>query len=380
MEEEGPSPDVLRAAALLLKEPDAVDKGIATFMLISGTVFFVVSSVAMVLFFRERNSFEIRARFIDDLFGIGPELRVMVFVQAVIFVTGRLAEEYAEPDLLRWINSERVGFLGAMFMISISIIYPIWRRLVHPLQSTDPKVVEALARRRALGVRKRASIGPTSASGTDTFTTDPDDVSFFSTSTSSPTPQSLSAGSSPGSWTYERVVMIPETATALEQFSRKALCQESFLFLRDAAAYQAQGFGEIEAGHVDVGKGTDGSGGGINGDENSEAQSSGDGAGEGSSEQFKLFSKIVQEYIVDGAPNEINISWDDRNDILDVYRSTTRGKSGFNELPVLERRLVFARAFAEVRYVLESNLMRKFIGTDEFAKSLAASRQRQALG
>lgn len=38
------------------------------------------------------------------------------------------------------------------------------------------------------------------------------------------------------SWLARRaqVMLLPETAAAFEQFSRKALCQESFLFLKDA--------------------------------------------------------------------------------------------------------------------------------------------------
>lgn len=41
-------------------------------------------------------------------------------------------------------------------------------------------------------------------------------------------------------------------------------------------------------------------------------------------------------------------------------------------------RLVFARAYAEIRFILESNLMLKFISTDEFDQALKASRQKQA--
>ena len=37
-------------------------------------------------------------------------------------------------------------------------------------------------------------------------------------------------------------------------------------------------------------------------------------------------------------------------------------------------RLVFTRAFAEIRFMLESNLMLKFVSTDEFGKALSAAR------
>ena len=32
-----------------------------------------------------------------------------------------------------------------------------------------------------------------------------------------------------------KVMAVPDVAAAFEQFSRKALCQESFMFLKDAA-------------------------------------------------------------------------------------------------------------------------------------------------
>lgn len=37
-------------------------------------------------------------------------------------VTGRIAEEYASPDLLRWIDAENFGFLGAIIMLSITCV------------------------------------------------------------------------------------------------------------------------------------------------------------------------------------------------------------------------------------------------------------------
>lgn len=38
-------------------------------------------------------------------------------------------------------------------------------------------------------------------------------------------------------------------------------------------------------------------------------------------------------------------------------------------------RLIFARAYAEIRYMLESNLMLTFISTDEFDHALTAACQ-----
>jgi len=41
---------------------DGVDYGIALFFLVFSVAFLVASTVAIVLFYRERNAFEIRAR------------------------------------------------------------------------------------------------------------------------------------------------------------------------------------------------------------------------------------------------------------------------------------------------------------------------------
>lgn len=66
----------------------------------------------------------------------------------------------------------------------------------------------------------------------------------------------------------------------------------------DCRRFQDQSFvGDVEA---EVGYGA--------GDEKSEVRRTGDGNEERlEEEQFQLFSKMVREYIVDGAPNEINI-------------------------------------------------------------------------
>ncbi|CAM9245243.1 unnamed protein product, partial [Sphacelaria rigidula] len=41
-----------------------------------------------------------------------------------------------------------------------------------------------------------------------------------------------------GIWTYERVAAVPEFTAAFEEFARKALCQESVLFLQEVTRYQ----------------------------------------------------------------------------------------------------------------------------------------------
>eukprot|EP00752_Nemacystus_decipiens_P018156 g16288.t1 len=296
--------------------PDVIDTAIAAFIVVFGVGFLIMSSVAMVLFFRERRSFEIKARSaylsllnglcfmavlvvivvrelpnmflrvkvhtyasfternhvlvcillglasmavplydmthvsddssvrleyskrvrehywivtflslaivlllnpiawkIDDLFGIGPELRVMMVVQLVLTVVGKLSEDCAAREVLRWIGPQNLGFLYSIIMISLSIISPIIQRLHHPLQSSDPKVIKAFARRRAAAEKQGTPVGAQWCSVSSA--TDIEDGSTCSRT---------------------RVMMRPESASALEQFSRKALCHESFLFLKDATA------------------------------------------------------------------------------------------------------------------------------------------------
>eukprot|EP00903_Cladosiphon_okamuranus_P022607 g20802.t1 len=460
------------AEAAALARPDPIDSGIAIFLVVSGVGVLVVSSLAMVLFFRERAAFEIRARssflsllnglcfltvlmlvvtnqlqernyvivclvlgaastavplydmtrvsdgpladleylqlvwyhlwivvfstqgivlllnpiawMIDDIFGIGPELRVMMAVQVICMVTGRVGEEYGYPELLRWIETGILGFISAVIMVFITIISPITRRLLRPLEASDPKVVKALRRRKAFAARTGSSVG--SSTSDRTLSTDEDYDTIFRASKMPTTGQPSSAPSSSprDSWTYERVMKTPEISAAFEAFSQKALCQESFLFLKDATKFQNFCSVDVEANFADDDKtdfaddvktnDEDGKG---HAAEDSEGRRSGK-SGEDIQDQFKLFSKIVREYIVDGAPNEINISWKDKSDILELYNGKRPGELRFRDLPASERRVVFSRAYAEIRFVLESNLMLKFISTPEFDKALAAARQQQA--
>eukprot|EP00903_Cladosiphon_okamuranus_P022606 g20801.t1 len=308
---------------------------------------------------------------VDDIYGIGPELRVLMIVQLISIVTGRIAEEYAFPELLRWIGTGILGFLVAIIMLTITIIYPITRRLLRPLESSDPKVIKALHRRKAHAARKGTSIGAATSGGT---LSSEDDLDFFFSSSMTPVatlPDSVA--DSPGSWTYERVMETPQISAAFEAFSQKALCQESFLFLVDATKFQNHRSGDVEAIFADSAQNIDDGGKG-NAAEDSGSRRTAKAAQE-CQEQFMLFSKIVHEYIVDGAPNEINICWQDKKDILELFDNKHPGALSFCELPASERRLVFARAYAEIRFMLESNLMLKFISTTEFDKARTAARQ-----
>ncbi|CAM9505758.1 unnamed protein product, partial [Ectocarpus fasciculatus] len=94
--------------------------------------------------------------------------------------------------------------------------------------------------------------------------------------------------------------------------------QESVRFLRDVARYQS--WGPVGGGR----------GGDIDG-----SQEAGAGSKREQKEQFLSLSYMVQEYIVEGAPNEINISGRDKKQILDVYNL---GEVGFCTLSERRRR------------------------------------------
>ncbi|CAN0334356.1 unnamed protein product [Ectocarpus sp. 8 AP-2014] len=142
---------------------------------------------------------------------------------------------------------------------------------------------------------------------------------------------------------------MPSVSVAFDEFSRKALCQESIFFLKDVTKFQCDGYSDA----VDDGGGEDGVGG----------------------SKFAAFTELVLRYIVDGAPDEVNISSGNKDAIVGVYEA---GQLAFYGLPSRERRFVFANAYAEVRFVLESNLMAKFISTDGFKNAMAEDRARNS--
>eukprot|EP00752_Nemacystus_decipiens_P018159 g16291.t1 len=246
------------------------------------------------------------------------------------------------------------------------VIHPLTQRLLHPMEASDPKEMAALQKRKGKGLGlpglgkpergfsfktmpsffRKDSDGGTAACGQ----IDDEDVNTVGFS---------SRNNSPGVWTYERVVSTQEVAAAFEEFSRKALCQESFFFLRDAMTYQTEYFTDVEQGEEkhdndDCGGGNEKEGGDVLDEE-----------------RFAFLAKVVKEYIADGAPNEINIGSRDKRNILDVHKL---GKGGFHKLPLEEKRCVLAKAYSEIRFMLESNLMRKFVATDGFKEAEAMAR------
>jgi len=62
-----------------------------------------------------------RASSLPSLFShapLAPRARAPLQPRAKTTVSGKLVEEYADPDIVRWLDYEIIGFLGAIIMIS----------------------------------------------------------------------------------------------------------------------------------------------------------------------------------------------------------------------------------------------------------------------
>ncbi|CAM9567795.1 unnamed protein product [Ectocarpus fasciculatus] len=261
----------------------------------------------------------------DDIFNIARELRVSLVLSLLIAVTGRVADDYLSHAVALWINGRVMGFISACIMFSLSLGVPIRQLVLNPLESADPEVSKALTRRKEC----RAAIGQDSTAPTSTH-----DACLESSETSATL------------WTYEKVAAMPNVSAAFDEFARKALCQESILFLKDVTKFQS------------------------NGDEEITNDWYGQDAAEDNS-SFEAFSQIVMRYIFDGAPDEVNISSSSKAAIVDIYGA---GQSAFYDLQPVKRRFIFTSLYAEIRFVLESNLMNRFLSTIGFKTALSKDR------
>ncbi|CAM9432746.1 unnamed protein product [Ectocarpus fasciculatus] len=143
-------------------------------------------------------------------------------------------------------------------------------------------------------------------------------------------------------WNFERLARTPLLAAAFEDFSKRALCHESVLFLSEVSRYQNDDY----------------------------AAPTRDSSGSCST-QFGTFCYITDTFIKAGSPEEVNISDTDKKSILEVYHKGEESFGGVNEE---ERRMVFAQAYLEVKSMLEANLLRRFLNTDRF-KSVRMQRE-----
>ncbi|CAB1121470.1 unnamed protein product [Ectocarpus sp. CCAP 1310/34] len=139
-------------------------------------------------------------------------------------------------------------------------------------------------------------------------------------------------------WDFERLGRTPLLAAAFEDYSKRALCHESVLFLSEVSRYQNDDY----ATPTNAAAGT-------------------------CPTQFGTFCFITDTFIKAGAPEEVNI----RKLILELYQ---KGEESFEEVNEEERRMVFKRSYLAVKSMLEANLLRRFLNTDQF-KSVRKQRE-----
>ncbi|CAB1112271.1 unnamed protein product [Ectocarpus sp. CCAP 1310/34] len=129
---------------------------------------------------------------------------------------------------------------------------------------------------------------------------------------------------------------VPEVAEAFRGFAHRALCQESIMFLEEVTKY--------ESGDYSIAKPI--------------------------ASQFAAFNAIVKRFVVDGALDEINIGGTDKERILKIFQS---GSTAFFEMNEAGRRLVLNKAYIEIRDMLETNLLHRFLHTEAFRTLLAGA-------
>ncbi|CAM9641314.1 unnamed protein product, partial [Ectocarpus sp. 12 AP-2014] len=133
---------------------------------------------------------------------------------------------------------------------------------------------------------------------------------------------------------------------AFGEFCQKSLCSESFQFLLDASEFR----GVIVEGPVD---------GDANGsaEEENEAPTHTSGLGD--------VAAMVNEYIKDGAPSEINIGSNTKHDIMELAKV-----EAFASLDQDARKLIFVKAEREIKRILEDNLMARFLASAQYKQAV----------
>lgn len=255
---------------------------------------------------------------VDDIFTISRELLCFVVIELMQNIATNLVEEYGTEASGDWINTENIPFVGALVLFGLIVVDPLRRLAFNPLTKTYPAFARAHAARREAALRALKTTSPSQQTEPNSF----NDSGSASASEVNAARRRR--------WSYESLASVPEMAVAFRSFSFRALCQESVLFLEEVSKYQS---GDYSA-------------------------SSPDDWG-----QWSAFSMIVTRFIADGSPDEINISHGDKRKILELSRG---GSAAFEALEEHKKRTVFGESYVEIRYMLETNLLTRFLETQEF--------------
>ncbi|CAM9654163.1 unnamed protein product [Chrysoparadoxa australica] len=148
-------------------------------------------------------------------------------------------------------------------------------------------------------------------------------------------------------WSYEKVKGVPEVMESFKDFAKRALCDESLLFLEDVELYESDNTLWSEAG-----------------DEEAEGVIADVNSSDINERRLLACEKICDLYIRSDSCYEVNIESEMRCTILGMLAPEV-----FNALEVSEQRSVFERPYTEIRSLLQINLMYKFLKTSEFKQS-----------
>ncbi|CAN0469339.1 unnamed protein product, partial [Ectocarpus sp. 12 AP-2014] len=225
---------------------------------------------------------------------------------------------------------ETVVWLAAAMQGTKRNIRPIQEVLHHAPRNSIPKGVQMLL---ALSSRRRR--GSTSAIVGEAVTPDV-----------TQNPSQNSRESYVNSNRLAGIMNYLPLREAFGEFCQKSLCSESFQFLLDASEFR----GVIVEGPVE---------GDANGsaEEENEAPTHTSRSGD--------VATIVNEYIKDGAPSEINIGSDTKHDIMELAKV-----EAFASLDQDARLLIFVKAEREIRRILEDNLMARFLASTQYKRAV----------
>ncbi|CAM9817612.1 unnamed protein product [Ectocarpus sp. 6 AP-2014] len=263
---------------------------------------------------------------VDDIFRISWELCIAAMFGVMDIVVVRLTEtNFLSGGVKGFVNSHNIGLFWTVVLFGLSVVDPVRRVMFNPIARPIVVCREQMRAPKRNGSRNTGMVRANSGSETE--------LSVRS-NTSSQDESRLSdcdetASTVRTKWSYDTMATVPEVAEAFRGFAHRALCQESIMFLEEVTKY--------ESGDYSIAKPI--------------------------ASQFAAFNTIVKRFVADGALDEINIGGTDKERILKIFQS---GSTAFFEMNDAGRRLVLNKAYIEIRDMLETNLLYRFLHTEAF--------------
>eukprot|EP00903_Cladosiphon_okamuranus_P005905 g5839.t1 len=265
--------------------------------------------------------------FVDDIFRISWELSCIIMLGIIDIVVIRLSETSAlTPGVKLFINSSNIGLLWTVALFGFSVVDPmrrLWMNpMARPITVSRKDFAGGLTRRfsaKKSGPRVTSDLSLRSLNGSQ------EDACYVSDSENEPDDGSTLRTK----WSYDKMAAVPAVAEAFRAFAWRALCQESVMFLEEVSKY--------EKGDYSIAKPV--------------------------VSQFAAFNHIIKRFVADGAVDEINIGSLDKDRLMFIFKD---GSSAFFGQSEEQRRLIFREAFLEIRSMLETNLLHRFLHTEGF--------------